>query len=104
MPAHHLGDLFANGIGRVQARHRLLEDKADGVAADAVELPGRQAEQFLPVELARCRQPRGRLSACTSPTAACTVTLLPEPDSPTTQTTSLCPTLNDTWSTTVSQP
>ena len=42
--------------------------------------------------------------ACTRPTAACIVTLLPEPDSPTTHTTSLRPTAKDTSSTTVSGP
>ena len=47
MDAHGLGDLLADGIDRVEARHRLLEDHGDVVAAD---LPQALSIEFGKVE------------------------------------------------------
>jgi hypothetical protein len=81
----HLGDLVADRVQRVQRRHRLLEDHRDVAAADARSSrseaasagrgcrPPTPAKIALPVTSAFCTS-RSRLSA---------VTVLPEPDSPT---------------------
>ena len=45
-----LGDLTADGEDRVQARHRLLEDHGDLVAADLVHFVHGQLGQILTVE------------------------------------------------------
>lgn len=45
VPPVHLGDLVADGERRVQARHRLLEDHRDLVAADVAQLLRRHVDQ-----------------------------------------------------------
>ena len=42
----HFGDLVADGVDRVQGRHRLLEDHGDVTAADADQLTLRRLQQF----------------------------------------------------------
>ena len=46
----HLAHLLAEGVQRVQRRHRLLEDHCDPVAADATEGPFGGADQLLAAE------------------------------------------------------
>ena len=50
MDHERLGDLTADGEDRVQARHRLLEDHGDLVAADLVHFVHGQLGQILTVE------------------------------------------------------
>ena len=77
----HLADLPAHGEDRVQRGHRLLEDVGDVLAAD---VPQRRASGS---RSARCRRAgpsrrRGRCAAAAR-SGAIAVTLLPQPDSPT---------------------
>jgi hypothetical protein len=75
-----LGDLVADGEERIEARHRLLEDHRDVVAAHLAHL-FRQRQNIAAVEH---DLPSTRLeSACSSRMIDSEVTLLPEPDSPT---------------------
>jgi hypothetical protein len=78
-----LGDLVADGVHRVEAGHRLLEDHRDLVAADAAHLALALLDQVLALEehLAAAMRPGGTgISRITERL----VTDLPEPDSPTT--------------------
>ena len=50
MRAHRLLDLRADGVGRVQAGHRLLEDHRDPLAAQRPHGAGGQREHILSVE------------------------------------------------------
>ena len=50
VPAQRLGDLAADGVHRIERRHRLLKDHADAVAAQLAVVGLGQADQFLPVE------------------------------------------------------
>ena len=50
MDHERLGDLTADGKDRVQARHRLLEDHGDLIAADLVHFVHRQLAEFLAIE------------------------------------------------------
>ncbi|KAG1448900.1 hypothetical protein G6F57_016741 [Rhizopus arrhizus] len=50
MQAQRLADLVAQGQHRIQARHRLLEDHGDAVAAQRAALAFRQRQQVLAFE------------------------------------------------------
>ena len=81
---HRLADLIADGEHRVERRHRLLEDHRDPVAADRAHLGGRQREQILAAVLDRARRRSGPGGDAISRMIDSAVTLLPQPDSPTT--------------------
>ena len=96
MDADRLGDLLADGVDRVEAGQRLLEDDADVVAADAgaaapaaapassTVSPSLRRRRTLPAAIAPvCRGSR--------PTTERLVTDLPDPDSPTSATVSPAP-------------
>jgi hypothetical protein len=51
--AQRLGDLVADGVQRVQRRHRLLEDHADAVAAQRAQAASSSVGQLLAVEADR---------------------------------------------------
>ena len=48
--ANRLGDLLADGVHRVERRHRLLEDHRDLVAADALHLAVAERHEVAPLE------------------------------------------------------
>ena len=78
----HLDDLLADGVARIERGHRLLEDHREAVAAQIAQLAVRQDRA------ARCRRrsPRRtlrRVALGSRPITASEVTLLPQPDSPT---------------------
>ena len=81
---HRLGDLIADRVDRVERGHRLLEDHRDRGSAhrrrSSAERPrgrGRRTAR---------RPPRPRRAAATRPITESEVTLLPQPDSPTSPT------------------
>ncbi len=81
MQPQGLADLAPDGQHRVERGHRLLEDHADGVAADAAHLALGQAEEVAALEPDRAGEPRRRLGQ--SRRIDIEVTDLPQPDSPT---------------------
>ena len=80
--AEHLDHLAADGEHRVERRHRVLEDHGDLAAADrstvAAALPWTNDSPFQ-----RTSPPTIRPGSSIIPSSAWAVTLLPEPDSPT---------------------
>ena len=111
-PARHfLRDLLVRADGlrnlrsdpeeRVQARHRLLEDHGHARTVQAASLPGGQRPEILPPEAdAATRNPAGGRR----PITLRHVTVLPEPDSPTTASVSPASTYRSTPRTTSSGP
>ena len=84
VPVHpqRLGDLPADGQHRIEARHRLLEDHRDVVAADLAHLALGELQQILALEA----DPRRRClpgGSGISRRIDIEVTDLPQPDSPT---------------------
>src|SRR6266567_7540437 len=61
MQPQGLGDLAADGEDRIEARHRLLEDHADIVAADLAHGALAELEQVSALEPYRARDSAGRL-------------------------------------------
>ena len=83
---------------RIQARHRLLEDHRDVVAADASHLDIGQRQQFGAAELDAAAD--AAVAWGISRMIDSAVTLLPEPDSPTIATVSFGAMSNETlWTT-----
>ena len=97
MAAQHLADLVADLERRVERRHRLLEDERDLAAADArgAATAGRAAGRCRRTRRGR-RRPR---SPGSSRSSDMKLTLLPQPDSPTTPSTSRSPSVKDSRST-----
>ena len=86
VPANALGDLLADRLDRVERRHRLLENHADVVAAQA-----RTSGLRLPTGCRCRRSARGLTRARHAGSSRMTVSAvidLPEPDSPTSPITS----------------
>ncbi len=83
VPAHHLGHLRTDRVGRIEAGHRLLEDHRHGIAAQARHAAIVELQQVLALEAERCavRWPPRASRFIT----AKAVTDLPQPDSPTRQ-------------------
>ena len=92
MQAQYLGDLEADGERRVEARHRLLEDHADAIAAHGAHRAVGERRQIFAIEqdAAGLRSPRGGDGISRMIDIA--ETLLPQPDSPTRPTVSPAPT------------
>ena len=82
MRLERLRDLAPDREHRVQARHRILEDHRDLLAAHRAQLRVGELDQVAALEHRACRRrrvpARGRI-----PSSASDVTLLPQPDSPT---------------------
>src|SRR3546814_12704875 len=59
VPAQALGNLEADGLHRVQRRHRFLEHHGEAAAAQPAQLRFRQRQQVAPLEedLAACLRP-----------------------------------------------
>ena len=102
MASQHLADLVADLEGRVERRHRLLEDERDLASADRAA-----AARSRPRAGRRRRTaPRPSTTAVSgsSRSSDMKLTLLPQPDSPTTPSTSPSPSVNDSWSTACTGP
>ena len=85
--SQHLRDLPADRERRVERRHRLLEDERDLAAADPPQLRRASAEsRSTPSKHGAAR--RRRRSSGSSRSSAISLTLLPQPDSPTMPSTS----------------
>ena len=97
-----LGQLKADGVAGIEARHRLLEDHRHVIADDAPALARRDGEEVDAVELHAIR---GDLRGPGSrPITASIDTDLPEPDSPTMASTSLGSRASETRSTARKSP
>ena len=78
-----LADLPADPHGRVQRRHRVLEDRAEHLAAHPAQLGRLRAQHVDPADGDRRRRPADAELCGSSPSRLSARTLLPEPDSPT---------------------
>jgi hypothetical protein len=96
----HLADLVADGVERVQRRHRLLEDHADRRTADAAHL----ALDFCIRSSPPKRMRPVVVAASTRRSTDSAVIDLPDPDSPTSANFSPGATVNETSSTTGRRP
>ncbi len=80
--AVHLGELVADGVGRIERRHRLLEHHRHAVAAQLGQTRGGQAAQA-PRPGTPAGAPGALRPAAAGPSARSAVIDLPQPDSPT---------------------
>ena len=88
MAAQHLGDLLADGVDRVERGHRLLEDDGDLLGADVGSCPAAAAAPGRGPARGSGRRRCGRAASAISFRTESAVTVLPQPDSPTTPTVS----------------
>ena len=96
--AQRVVDLPPDGAQRVQGDQRILQDKTDLLPADAAPSPRRKGQQRLIAQRNRVGFDVGAVPV--RPIRVRAVTLLPEPDSPTSARHSPAPMLNDTFLTT----
>ena len=98
-------ELVADGERRVEARHRVLEDHGDLVAAQRAHARrSRERSRSRPSNGSPTRRRCGPAATARSRITASDVTVLPEPDSPTSPTISPARRRSDTSSTTGARP